>query len=85
MFTLLLEMLITTDELLATVGRTTGRHSNGNSRRHSVMKSTLAIVWRMDLVVDGDEERSKNLAQAATVSCSAYAPADGQKACSRIG
>lgn len=49
------------------------------------MKSTLAIVWRMDLVVDGDEERSKNLAQAATVSCSAYAPADGQKACSRIG
>jgi len=34
-------------------------------------------------VVDGDEGRSKNLARAATVSCSAYAHGDWQKACSR--
>jgi hypothetical protein len=40
------------------------------------MKSKFAIVWRMDLVVDGDEERSKNLG--------ASTPADEQKACSRI-
>jgi len=54
------------------------------------MKKTLsaftssAIVSRMGLVIEGDEGRSKNLARAATVSCSAHRPGKRQKACSRI-